>query len=280
MFNWANDYSPSTDGNMICINYCDCCVKTHKYSSLTRMKQMWQTCEAVPDLVTNEIHVWKLGLNKFQMEAFWDLLSDDEKDRANRFMFIEHKQKFVIAHGVLRVLLGEYLETEPNLLEFKTNDHGKPQLNGIKFNLSHSKDMALLAFSKDIELGVDIEFNKDKIDYLELAQRFFSASEYQQLQQIGDLDAQKQAFFQCWTRKEAFIKAIGEGLFFALDKFDVDVLNMDGDLLRNINSNKYAKQKWSVINLNLDAKKYTAALGFNAAVDKVSIKSYQYMPLK
>lgn len=163
------------------------------------------------------------------VEPKWrELLSSDERERAARFHFERDRQHYCATRAVLRILLGAYLETSPRDLGFQYSDKGKPALAlrhegcGIAFNASHSGDFALLGFTRRSHIGVDIEKIRDDFDTASIARRFFSAREQDELSRLP-ADQQHQAFFRCWTRKEAFIKALGEGLSHPLNQFDVSL---------------------------------------------------------
>lgn len=220
-------------------------------------KHNWQVPEKIPELDNAGIHVWKASVKDFTAKQFWPILSNPEKIRANRFVFPEHQDRFIIVHGILRNLLADYLHAKPEDLSFKTNKFGKPKINNINFNISHSRDLALFAISNNYDVGVDIEFINKDID-LDIAERFFSAHEAQALLKLP-ITQQPKAFFNCWTRKEAFIKAIGTGLSFPLHKFDVDISYNKDSLLLNIRDAKYKPSDWKIFNLNV-AKDYAAAL--------------------
>jgi 4'-phosphopantetheinyl transferase len=162
-------------------------------------------------------------------ESRWrDLLSSDELDRAARFHFERDRQCYCVARGVLRAQLGAYLQVRPQELRFHYSDKGKPRLapphsgRAIAFNVSHSGDFALLGFAETVEIGVDIEKIRDDFDSAAIAGRFFSAREQDQLSRLP-AEERHPAFFRCWTRKEAFIKALGDGLSHPLNQFDVSL---------------------------------------------------------
>ncbi len=235
----------------------------------------WQVPEKIPELDDAGIHVWKASVKDFTAKQFWPILSKTEKIRAKSFVFPEHQNRFIIVHGILRNLLADYLHAKPEDLSFTTNKFGKPdsRLRGndreqVHFNISHSRDLILFAFAKNHNIGVDIEFINKDIN-LDIAERFFSAHEAQALLKMPAAQ-QPRAFFNCWTRKEAFIKAIGKGLSFPLNKFDVDISyessrgltagsRLQKSLLLNIRDNKYKPSDWKIFNLNV-AKDYAAAL--------------------
>ena len=173
-------------------------------------------------LATPEVHVWAVPLNG-DPEPFAELLSSSERERLGRYRFADHQRRFQIGHGALRQILSGYLDVAATEIEFRTGPRGKPYLVGdeLQFNMSHSGKLALIAVAKT-ELGVDVE----KVRHLEsltaIAQRHFSGSEFAKLDRLED-DARELGFYRCWTRKEAYIKALGEGLSMALDSFDVSL---------------------------------------------------------
>ena len=183
-------------------------------------------------------------------ESRWrDLLSSDELDRAARFHFERDRQCYCVARGVLRVLLGASLGVRPQELSFQYSDKGKPQLalpysaRGVVFNVSHSGDFALLGFAQTVDIGVDIEKIRDDFDSAAIARRFFSAREQDQLSRLP-AEQQHPAFFRCWTRKEAFIKALGEGLSHPLNQFDVSLDSSNSVSLTTRPDPKEAERWW------------------------------------
>ncbi|MDQ2975523.1 MAG: 4'-phosphopantetheinyl transferase superfamily protein, partial [Acidobacteriota bacterium] len=187
----------------------------------------------------NEVHLWQARLDDQLAVTLKPLLSEEETARANRFHFIKDRNDFIVARGLLRKLLAAYLGVAGSAdLTFSYGDKGKPflaenQRSSINFNLAHSHGMALYAFSHDRELGVDLEFVKDELADEEIADRFFSTTEVKALQRVP-AELRRQAFFNCWTRKEAYIKARGEGLSMPLNDFDVSLAPGEpAALLRN-----------------------------------------------
>lgn len=162
-------------------------------------------------------------------EPKWrERLSSDERERAARFHFERDRQHYSATRAILRTLLGSYLEAPPRDLQFQYSDKGKPGLalryegRGLAFNASHSGDFGLLGFTRRSHIGVDIEKIRDDFDSASIARRFFSEREQDELSRFP-ADQQHHAFFRCWTRKEAFIKALGEGLSHPLHQFDVSL---------------------------------------------------------
>jgi 4'-phosphopantetheinyl transferase len=178
------------------------------------------------NLTAKEVHIWHIALaaDENAIRACRKLLPADEVERADRFYFERDRRRFTIAHGAMRQVLGRYVNNPPEELKFLYGTKGKPELSSpgdtIKFNLSHSDELALLAVAQGLTLGVDVEFVKLDFGGQEIAERFFSEHEVNTLLALP-MEERAQAFFSCWTRKEAYIKAVGEGLSLPLDSFDV-----------------------------------------------------------
>lgn len=169
-----------------------------------------------------EVHVWAVPLTG-DPSAHVPLLSAAERDRAERYRFADHRRRYQISHGALRQILAGYLERMPGELEFRVGPRGKPYLvaAGPFFNLSHSGQLTLIAVGA-AELGIDVEKVRRLESMQKIAQRHFSSAEYAALAQLAP-EAQELGFYRCWTRKEAYIKALGEGLTMALDSFEVSL---------------------------------------------------------
>lgn len=215
----------------------------------------------------NEVHIWSLnlGLVPFQaMQEYESILSDDEKTRASKFRFSKDKKTFSLTRGVLRKLAGAYLDTEPKKVKFHYEQYGKPRFQDesrIKFNVSHSGDRAVIAFVRDYDIGVDIEYFKDDFDVLDIAENFFSRREIDKLK-MQPLKEQRQAFYRCWTRKEAFIKAEGSGLSFPLDKFTVSMHSDNEANLEHTDWSPDEKDRWNMFSFK-PAQNYIAAVAIN-----------------
>lgn len=185
----------------------------------------WQLPPTSVELATNEVHVWCADLNQDSalVEQFHATLTSDEQERAAKFYFPKDKQHFVVARGLLRLILGRYLDQAPAQLRFAYNAYGKPSVEAtpsLHFNLSHSKGLALLGVSSDRELGIDLEYIRTDFPCEQVAKSVFSVSEQAILRSLPDA-LKHEAFFNAWTRKEAYIKALGQGLSIPLDQFDV-----------------------------------------------------------
>ena len=176
-------------------------------------------------LANSEVQVWQLSLEPAPafFTALYEILSADEHERAQRFHDEKDYQRFVVSHGVLRVLLGKYCDCAPQELAFSYLEHGKPILNGgyaTQFNLSHSGSLAVFAFAAQHSVGIDVEYVKRELDYQALARRYFSVNEIAAMEATPEHN-QKQKFFEYWTRKEALLKATGEGISRTLNQLDV-----------------------------------------------------------
>ena len=186
---------------------------------------IWTEPPQSPSLEGGTVHVWRISLDQPDeaLERFRRTLEPDEIDRAGRFHFEKHRRHFVVARGFLRTVIARYLETQPESLRFSYGAYGKPALASehvLRFNLSHSHEVALLAVALDAELGVDVEHVRADFASEDIARRFFSRAEVEVFNALPR-EEQVAAFFRCWTRKEAYIKAIGKGLSQPLDAFDV-----------------------------------------------------------
>ncbi|MGD0270003.1 MAG: 4'-phosphopantetheinyl transferase superfamily protein [Candidatus Sulfotelmatobacter sp.] len=181
-------------------------------------------------LPEDEVQLWRADLEAIGVdESRWQqVLSSDELTRASRFHFSRDRQRFVAGRALLRTILAGYLRTDANGLTFSYSKKEKPSLasdhaeSGVTFNVSHSGGIALLAFTRGREIGVDVEQVRQDSDLEAIARRFFSMHEQNQL---AALPAEKRidAFLRCWTRKEAYIKATGDGLSLPLNQFDVSL---------------------------------------------------------
>jgi 4'-phosphopantetheinyl transferase len=200
-----------------------------------------------------EIHVWhrSLAVSSAEREGLYALLDSDERQRAGRFRFEHSRDAFIASHGWLRKLLGRYLDADPGSLEFTVGHRGKPALRGaaLRFNLSHSGAMAACAVALDEEIGVDIELIRSMSDLESIAQRFFHTEECRKLLALREEDREA-AFFHCWTRKEAYIKALGDGLYAPLDRFEVTLAPGEPAAFVQIDG-RPAAAEWSLFGLDV-----------------------------
>lgn len=174
-------------------------------------------------LAEETIHVVAvdLAVESGVLASLAELLSDDEQQRAARFRFEIHRRRYVAARGQLRRILSAYTGVAPEAVAFTYGPKGKPSVAGIEFNLSHSADLGAVALTRATPVGIDVEMMRPTRDLDGLARVSFSPREQQQLRALSG-EEKLEAFFRCWTRKEAYVKATGDGLSAALDSFDVD----------------------------------------------------------
>ncbi len=219
----------------------------------------WSPPPASLSLQTGEVHVWRIELEQpgSLLEKFRSTLEADELQRASRFHFEKHRSSFVVGRGFLRDILSRYLETKPETLRFSYGDYGKPALDSrLSFNISHSHGVALLAITEDRQIGIDVEHIRADFATEDIARRFFSRSEVESFNGLQK-EEQVAAFFRCWTRKEAFIKATGKGLSQPLDKFDVTLAPAETAALLRVDQDDASR--WTMSDIDV-GKDYAAAL--------------------
>jgi 4'-phosphopantetheinyl transferase len=217
-------------------------------------------------LSEDEIQVWRVDLEAIRGdESRWqEVLSSDESARASRFHFPADRQRYVAARAMLRTILAGYLETDPRCVSFAYSQKEKPSLgpahvgNGVTFNISHSGGIALLAFARKRQIGIDVEQVRYDFDVEAIARRFFSAHEQEQLAALPK-EKKFASFFRCWTRKEAYIKATGDGLSLPLHQFDVSIVPENGDALLSTRPDNSEAGLWSLREIPAGAG-YIAAL--------------------
>lgn len=204
----------------------------------------------------HDVHVWRISLKNEYPEASWyeDVLSIDEKDKSRRYRFQHSRNDYVITRSVLRHLLGRYLHKDPKRIQFTYNPFGKPSLvihqgdTPITFNVSHSNEYALIAFTKRREIGVDVEHIRPEALNDKVAESFFSKKEVSMLSALPP-ELQVNGFFNCWTRKEAYIKAKGEGLTIPLNQFDVSLHPDEPAALLHSNLDPTDVSRWTLLAL-------------------------------
>lgn len=174
----------------------------------------------------DQVHLWRVLLDLTPGEYF--CLAPDEQERAEKFVHLQDRQRFVAMRAALRSVLGRYLQIPANLLVFRYGDKGKPSLTeaqnrfDLRFNVSHSRGLGMLAVASGREVGVDVETRGEVADSMAIARRFFAPREQQDLSEVPE-ELRQQAFLRCWTRKEAYVKALGAGLSCSLRSFAVSV---------------------------------------------------------
>jgi 4'-phosphopantetheinyl transferase len=214
----------------------------------------------------DQVHVWyaSLDITGQERRLLSRFLSQDESQRAKRFRFQKDREHFIGSHGILREIIGLYLRKDPACLVFQMNAYGKPYLDvpdettGMFFNLSHSRNAALYAFSQKHEVGIDIEYMRSDVVKDRTAEHTFSQAEVKKLRSLHPKD-QIRAFYNCWTRKESYIKAKGEGLSIPLDQFEVSLTPGEPPCLLYTDWDEDEPQRWSLVDLGVGSS-YTASL--------------------
>jgi 4'-phosphopantetheinyl transferase len=211
-------------------------------------------------LEKNEVHIWRLEPEpSVDLSRYFGLLDGNERDRAQRFRFPHLTRSFIVDHGRLRLILGAYAGLNPEELVFVTNEFGKPEIantehakqaGSLRFNLSHTAGLTLLAVCLDAPLGVDVEAVRPMSDWQEVARSHFSPREIAALHSAPVPDRQN-AFFRCWTRKEAFLKANGHGLSMPLDSFTVSLTLGESPALLACAWDPGETSRWSLVSLSL-----------------------------
>jgi 4'-phosphopantetheinyl transferase len=222
-------------------------------------------------LRADEVHVWRIGLDWLpgRIAELEQGLSQDEREKAGRFHFAIDRKRYVVGRGVLRRLLARCLDTRPDELSFDYSRFGKPGLasafaqSQLQFNVSHSGDLVLVGLAVGRAIGIDIERIRTDVAVERIAERFFSPRERAALATL-EPSRQIDCFFACWTRKEAYIKAHGEGLSLPLDGFDVSLLPAEEPRLLETRPEPAEAQRWVLRELDVGPG-YRAALAVEGA---------------
>lgn len=224
-----------------------------------------------PKLNSNNLHLWSAVLDEHfeSIEYFQAYLSPHEMDRAERFKTEKAKAHFIIGRGILKEILGRYLEIEASKINLTYEKLGKPHLEpalqniipGLTFNLSHSNGMIMCGVSKDQWLGVDLEYREKTRSFNEIAERFFSVQEIREIKQAQG-EQKKIVFYNIWTKKEALLKALGLGLHSPLRQFSVTGQPDSIDQLINLPFDPHAK-KWAVFSLNEQPSTFSLSIAMN-----------------
>jgi 4'-phosphopantetheinyl transferase len=244
-----------------------------------RPDSSWSQAQSPPAFPLGRVDVWRVPLDgpaSVGPEA--SVLSADEIARAGRFHFDKDRIHFTRCRSALRGVLAGYLATPANEIRFEYLTSGKPQIEtgqnprALEFNVSHSASMALIAVGSEHRLGVDIEKVRDDVDTNSLAERFFSLRERAGLKALpGHLRVQ--GFFACWTRKEAFLKATGDGLSFPLADFSVTTHPDLDPALEEIRGNTEARKRWFLTDLSV-AVGYRATVAGEGAFPRLETYTY------
>jgi 4'-phosphopantetheinyl transferase len=221
----------------------------------------WERPPAQLTLEDDAVHVWRAELDvpDAEVHQLRQALDPAEISRARRFHFEKDRSRFIVARGLLRTILGSYLNLDPQILRFGYGGQGKPFLmeirdnandaSALRFNLSHSGGVALIAVTLNREPGIDLERIRPELATETIAEQFFSAQETAMLRALP-ADVQPEAFFNCWTRKEAYLKARADGLSFPLDQFSVSLIPGEPAALLSFLGEPDEIARWSLIHLN------------------------------
>jgi 4'-phosphopantetheinyl transferase len=234
------------------------------------MKTSWVKPPGDLNLNRNQVDVWRVSIkaSSDSVQQAESILSADETQRAGRFRFDADRYRFTISRVALRDVLSRYLHCEPRQIDLTIGEYGKPTVDSkpsLDFNLSHSGDHALIAVARERKVGVDVEHFRDDLEVEKIARRFFSEKENAELISLPS-NRQRTGFFNCWTRKEAYIKAHGLGLSLPLDSFDVSLTPNEPAVLRATRSNPQEASQWTLLSLDVEDR-YAGAV----AVDGVDL---------
>lgn len=225
-------------------------------------KTNWIPAPEPFNVLSHQVDIWRISLDLMpdSVKLFESTLSADEAERAARFHFEVDKNRFIVAHGALRNILSRYLQNNSAELNFSLNQYGKPTLvnSTLEFNLSHSGEFALVAVTQGRKVGVDVERIRQGISSHVIAQQYFSKAEVAELQSLP-LEQRESAFFICWTRKEAYIKAQGLGLSLPLESFDVSLTPGHPAILRATRPDPKESARWRFLSLDVDSN-YAGAI--------------------
>ena len=235
------------------------------------MSNTWQRPPERVQLSPDCIDIWRVALDRAtaRLEEYRAVLSGDELERCDKFKSQQRRREFIIGRGSLRTLIGQYLALDPSSFEFAYSDHQKPYISTtamgapVTFNLTHSHDLVLIALTLERRVGIDIEYLRPDVEFRKLSRRFFSKQESQSLEAYDDA-CLPAAFFACWTRKEALLKAIGAGIAFGLRDFSVSVDPLDQEVDLRTHWDQAEAARWSILNLDLE-RDYAAAVAVNGS---------------
>ncbi len=243
-------------------------------------EMFWPGQAVVDPIAANAIHVWaaSLDVSRDRLQQLAATLSCDEHSRCTRFRNVGLSRRWVAARGLLREMLGEYLSVDPKDIRFAYDEHGKPSVaepacgSPVQFNLSHSNSLALYAFSAGVPVGVDTEKVVHFANMANIADQFFSPAERAGLDTVAP-SCYWRAFYCCWTRKEAYLKACGVGLLLPLDSFDVSVVPGERPALLWVQGEADAPERWSLVHLR-PARRYVGSIAVETPTPQVTCWSW------
>lgn len=223
---------------------------------------LWRKPPVKLSISRSELHIWRINLDNvnYQFKYPISLLSSEEIKRSKQFIFDRDCHCYQVTHSMKRLILANYLDCDPQCLHFKIESYGKPALANlqtplkIQFNISHSRDLILIAITVEDPIGIDIEYNDKKRSIESLGETIFSPSEKKFFLTLKSQREKEETFFRCWTRKEAFLKAIGIGL-------GQDLTNISVDLNKTVSSHDWLKistinqseiMPWKIFPIDID----------------------------
>lgn len=226
-----------------------------------------------PTLSGNEAHIWRVFLipGEGDVRRQWGDLAPEERERAERFHTQRDRDRFILARSALRAIIGRYLDVAPADVRFSYHPHGKPGLDGgsgsrLRFNLAHSRDLALCALTHGREVGIDVEYMRDGLTE-GIAERFFSPLEAARLKAVPP-ERRQETFFRTWTCKEAYVKAMGDGLLVSLDRFSISIGEGEPPRLTADHGDPTAPHRWSFLEM-APAEGYVGAMATEGTVQPV-----------
>ena len=229
-----------------------------------------------PDRPPGVVHIWAASLDRepVELQELRGLLSEDELERAARFKFDLLARRFIAGRGILRSLVGAYIGTSPAEVRFRY-DSGKPSLATqpavpLHFNLAHADDLAVYAVSRSSPIGIDVERVAPLPDATDIAANHFAPGEIRRLARARDT---AESFYRCWTRKEAFVKALGEGLSYSLDRFEVSLAADEPARLLSVDDDPAEAEAWTLLHLD-PADGFVGALAVRGPVADIACRTW------
>ena len=222
-------------------------------------------------LLNNEVHLHYVFIVNEKPSVYLKLLSDAEMERANKYRIEKERDRFIISRGLLRKLIGQYVSMNPKEIIFDYGVNGKPFLknNDVQFNMAHAEDAVLFGFTRHFDIGVDLEYLDRQVNFLKMSSFIFSSNELEVFNNQPKED-KKEAFINCWTRKEAFLKAKGAGLTFPIDQLEVSFVKNEKAELRATKWALNEKEQWSLEGFTL-AENFRIAVAVNGKVNSIKI---------
>jgi 4'-phosphopantetheinyl transferase len=213
----------------------------------------WRNPQSHTDLHPDEVQIWRARLDGMggDDDRLWRLLSEEERHRANRFHFDQHRYRFLRSHGILRGVLAGYLGCAPQDLEFTSDQLGKPYLSyppgiPIKFNLSHSGDLMVVGVALGRAIGVDVEVLSPNLEWYQIAKPYFHPNELEFIERTAGVEDRLSHFYRIWTMKEAYLKARGKGISADLELVEVDNQNLAAPAFVSLPEGEDKKHRWQV----------------------------------